>query len=208
MLRKEQGMKITKIQPAVKTAGRYNIFVDEKYSFSLDENQLLDLKLKAGFEISDQLLDELKGESAYGKAYGRALELIVSRPRSEKEMRDYAMRKKWDEELSDRVLGRLRDKGYLDDEKFAQFWLRARTVGKPRSKRKISAELVQKGVKRDIIDQVLTNYDDDQEIEALRKLVAKKKNKYSDQQKFMSYLASQGFRFDAIRRVLSDENED
>lgn len=198
-------MKITKIQPAVKTAGRYNIFVDEQYSFSLDENQLLDLKLKIGFEIGEDQLDELKGESEYGKAYARALELILSRPRSEKEMKDYAWRKKWDEELSDRVLGKLRDKGYLDDEKFAQFWLRARTGGKPRSKRKISAELAQKGVKREIVDKVLNDYDDDSEMLALRKLVDKKRGKYPDEQKFMAYLAGQGFSYDIIKQAL-DKN--
>ncbi len=199
-------MKITKIQPAVKTAGRYNIFVDEKYSFSLDENQLLDLKLKIGFEIGEDQLDELKGESEYGKAYARALELILSRPRSEKEMKDYAWRKKWDEELSDRVLGKLRDKGYLDDEKFAQFWLRARTGGKPRSKRKISAELAQKGVKREIIDSVLLDYDEGHEMSALRKLVDKKRSKYMDEQKFMTYLASQGFSYDMIKQALSNND--
>lgn len=199
-------MKITKIQPAVKTAGRYNIFVDEKYSFSLDENQLLDLKLKIGFEISEDQLDKLKGESEYGKAYARALELILSRPRSEKEMKDYAWRKKWDEELSDRVLGKLRDKGYLDDEKFAQFWLRARTGGKPRSKRKISAELAQKGVKREIVDKVLTGYDDESEMSALQKLVDKKRRKYTDEQKFMAYLAGQGFSYDMIKQAISKNN--
>lgn len=198
-------MRITKIQPAVKTAGRYNIFVDEKYSFSLDENQLLDLKLKTGFEISEDKLDELKGESEYGKAYARALELILSRPRSEKEMKDYAWRKKWDEELSDKVLGRLRDKGYLDDVKFAQFWLRARTGGKPRSKRKISAELAQKGVKREVVDAILTDYDSDQEMEALRRLVDKKKSKYVDEQKFMAYLAGQGFSYDMIKKAIGRE---
>lgn len=199
-------MKITKIQPAAKTAGRYNIFVDEKYSFSLDENQLLDLKLKIGSEISDEQLDELKGESEYSKAYARALELILIRPRSEKEMKDYAWRKKWDEELSDRVLGKLRDKAYLDDEKFAQFWLRARTGGKPRSKRKISAELAQKGVKREVSDKVLNGYDNDNEILALRKLVDKKRSKYTNEQKFMAYLAGQGYRFDQIKEVLSEES--
>ncbi|MDO8336550.1 MAG: RecX family transcriptional regulator [Candidatus Saccharibacteria bacterium] len=195
-------MKITKIQPAVKTAGRYNIFVDEKYSFSLDENQLLDLKLKNGFEISEKQLDELKGESEFGKAYARALELILSRPRSEKEMADYAWRKKWEEELSDRVLGRLREKGYIDDLKFAQFWLRARTGGKPSSKRKISAELSQKGVKKETIDDVLKGYSDDQELEVLQALVSKKQSKYPDRQKFIAYLARQGYSFDSIKKVL------
>ena len=199
-------MKITKIQPAVKTAGRYNIFVDEKYSFSLDENQLLDLKLKTGFEISEEQLDELKGESEYGKAYARALELILSRPRSEKEMNEYAWRKKWDEELSDRVLGRLQDKGYIDDVKFAEFWLRARTSGKPSSKRKISSELAQKGVKRETIDQVLADYSDDDELGVLRTLVAKKRSKYPDEQKFMAYLARQGYSFDHIKRALSEDD--
>ena len=199
-------MKITKIQPAVKTAGRYNVFVDEKYSFSLDENQLLDLKLKTGFEIGEKQLDEFKGESEYGKAYARALELILSRPRSEKEMNEYAWRKKWDEELSDRVLGKLRDKGYLDDVKFAEFWLRARTSGKPRSKRKISSELAQKGVKRETIDQVLAGYSDDDELGVLRTLVAKKRSKYPDEQKFMAYLARQGYSFDHIKLALSDDD--
>lgn len=198
-------MKITKIQPAVKTAGRYNIFVDEKYSFSLDENQLLDLKLKTGFELSDQLLEELKGESEYGKAYARALELILSRPRSEKEMKEYAWRKKWDEELSDRILGRLQNKGYIDDVKFAEFWLRARTNGKPRSKRKISSELAQKGIKREIIDQTLDKYSEDDEIKTLRSLVKKKRSKYPDEQKFIAYLARQGYLFDNIKQVLSEE---
>lgn len=198
-------MKITKIQPAVKTAGRYNIFVDGKYSFSLDENQLLDQKLTVGTDIQDSQLKQLKGESEFGKAYGRALELILSRPRSEKEMKEYAWRKKWDEELSNRVLGKLRDKGYLDDEKFAQFWLRARTGGKPRSKRKISAELAQKGIKRETADKVLNDYDDDHEISALRKLVDKKRSKYASEQKFIAYLAGQGYRFDQIKEVLSED---
>jgi regulatory protein len=199
-------MKITKIQPAVKTAGRYNVFVDEKYSFSLDENQLLDEKLKIGFEIEEVDLLKLKGESEFGKSYARALELILSRPRSEKEMRDYAYRKKWDEELSDRVLKKLRDKGYLDDRKFTEFWLRARINGKPKSKRKISAELAQKGVKREIADEILAQYTDDQEMVTLLQLVEKKRKKYTDEQKFMAYLAGQGFSYDMIKKAIKDDN--
>ncbi len=195
-------MKITKIQPAVKTAGRYNIFVDEKYSFSLDENQLLQQKLNIGLEISDEKLDELKGESEFGKSYARALELILRRPRSFREMHDYARRKKWEEELTDRVLGRLSEKGYLDDKKFANFWLKARINSKPISKRKLSAELQQKGVSREIIDEVLSEYSYSDEQDALLILVNKKRSKYADEQKLMAYLASQGFSYGAIKEAL------
>jgi len=117
-------------------------------------------------------------------------------------MTDYAWRKKWDEELSSRVLGKLREKGYLDDVKFARFWLRARTGGKPRSKRKISAEMSQKGVKKEIIDEVLKGYTDEQELESLQALVDKKQSKYPDRQKFIAYLARRGYSFDNIKKAI------
>ncbi len=195
-------MKITKIQPAVKTAGRYNIFIDEKYSFSLDENQLLEQKLKIGLEINDEKLTELQGESEFGKSYARALELILRRPRSFREMNDYARRKKWEEELTDRVLNRLSEKGYLDDKKFANFWLKARVSSKPISKRKLSAEMMQKGIKREIIDEVLSDYSENDEQDALLVLIKKKQKKYTDEQKLMAYLAGQGFSYGAIKEAL------
>lgn len=197
-------MKITKIQPAVKTAGRYNIFVDEKYSFSLDEAQLLDQKLKVGFEISEKKLDELKGESEFGKSYARALELILRRPRSVREMKDYARRKKWEIELRDRVIEKLSEKGYLDDRKFANFWLKARVSSKPISKRKLNAELLQKGIKREIIDEALVEYTGIDEQDALATLIKKKRNKYADEQKLMAYLASQGFSYGSIKEALQE----
>lgn len=197
-------MKITKIQPAVKTAGRYNIFVDEKYSFSLDEAQLLDQKLKTGFEISEKKLDELKGESEFGKSYARALELILRRPRSVREMKDYARRKKWEIELRDRIIEKLSEKGYLDDRKFANFWLKARVSSKPISKRKLNAELLQKGIKREIIDEALVEYTDIDEQDALAALIKKKRNKYADEQKLMAYLASQGFSYGSIKEALQE----
>lgn len=192
-------MKITKIQPAVKTAGRYNIFVDEAYSFSLEESQLLQLKLKTGVEIDEKQIEHFKTESEFGKSYARALELILRRPRSKREMNDYAKRKKWDTELTNRVLEKLSEKGYVDDQKFAQFWLKARVASKPISKRKLQSELLQKGIANDIIEETLVDYTNEQESDALVALIQKKQKKYPDQQKFMAYLASQGFGYSDIK---------
>lgn len=198
-------MKITKIQPAVKTVGRYNIFVDGKYSFSLTESQLIEEKLKLDQEINESEIDQLKGESEFGKAYARAQELILRRPRSEKEMRDYARRKKWDDELYNKVVQRLRGKGYLNDKKFAEFWLRARIGSKPISKRKLNAELRQKGIERELINEILLGYSSDEEQDALDRLVEKKRSKYPDEQKLIAYLARQGFSFEAIKMALKKD---
>ena len=88
-------MKITKISPAAKTAGRYNVFVDEEYSFSLDEIQLVQLGIKKDTELNAEQLAKLKNESDFGKNYIRALDLVSRRPRSIKEIKDYAQKKGW-----------------------------------------------------------------------------------------------------------------
>lgn len=182
------------------------MFVDGSYSFSLTDDQLLEHKLKVGSDITEERLVQLKDDSAFGKAYARALDLILRRRRSEKELRDYARRKEWSDELRDRVMNRLREKRYLDDKAFAESWVRTRAALKPSSRRKLTAELQQKGVASSIIQEVLTNDDTEHdELTALRQVVAKKQARYEDAQKFMAYLARQGFSYDAIKQVLSEE---
>ena len=44
-------MKITDIKAQVRRAGRYSIFVDGKYAFSLSDTALLEQKLKLGQEL-------------------------------------------------------------------------------------------------------------------------------------------------------------
>ncbi len=198
--------KITAIKPAVKTAGRFNLFVDGKYSFSLDELQLVDLGLKRDQEIDGARLDLLKDESIFGKAYGRALELVYRRPRSIKEMQDYARRKKWPEELGDRVIKKLLDKEYLDDAKFAEIWIRHRVFGKPTSSRVIKLELRQKGVADEHINAAFDLAEDFNEDEALVRMIEKKQSRYQDPQKLIAYLARQGFSYDRIKAALQKED--
>lgn len=200
-------MKITAIKAAVKTPGRFNIFVDGKYSFSLDESQILSTGIRIGKEYTEAELEALKDESAFGKAYARALEYIMRRPRSIKEMRDYAWRKQWEKPITERVMNRLVEKGYLNDTKFAESWVRHRALGKPMSERKLRLELKQKGVAEDIINEVLAQNEEFDELAGLKQLVAKKRARYSDEQKFIAYLARQGFSFDDIKQVLHNETE-
>lgn len=200
-------MRITDIKPAIKTPGRWNIFVDGKYSFSLLESQVLEGGVRIGRDLTREELTALQDDSAFGKAYARALELVFRRLRSEKELYDYARRKGWTDELRDRVIEKLRSKGYIDDKKFAESWVRSRVAIKPSSRRKLELELRQKGVASAIIHEVLQGENSDHdELSALRAIVAKKRTRYGDEQKFMEYLARQGFRFDAIKRVLQEED--
>ena len=101
-------------------------------------------------------------------------------------------------------MNRLIEKKYIDDEKFAKFWVENRNQRKGSSIKKIKSELFSKGVSSDIIEQVLSesNRNDEDEIQ---KIIAKKAKKYTDEQKLITYLARQGFSFDEIKKAISKE---
>ena len=200
-------MKITKISPAIKTEGRYNVFVDNEFSFSLDETQLVTLGLKKGDAIDELQLLELKNESDFGKNYIRAVDLISRRLRSEREIRDYARRKQWTEDNTERVIDRLCERGYLNDERFAESFVRSRANTRNFSATRMKVELQKKGVKPDIITNILAESDDYDEMAALRKMIAKKINKYDDERKLVAYLARQGFKYDDIKSALVDDED-
>lgn len=192
-------MRISKVSPAVKTAGRYNIYVDGKYSFSLDELQLVQNGLHSGLEISEAQLEQLKSESDFGKNYIRAVDLISRRLRSEREIRDYAFRKQWTKSNTERVVERLKARGYLDDRRFAELFFSSRHQSGRYSLKRIRLDLVKKGISSDIIDDLCRANGDSA---ALLKLINKRINKYDDENKLIAYLARNGFRYDDIKAAL------
>ncbi|HSX17401.1 MAG TPA: RecX family transcriptional regulator [Patescibacteria group bacterium] len=200
-------MKITAIKQQVKRKDRYSVFVEGKYSFSLSESGLIESRLASGQELTDSELRNLKQLAGLDKAYGNALRYVAMRPRSEWELRDYFRRKGVDEEAAAQIADRLRPIGLLDDLAFARAWAANRRLLKSISKRRLRMELQQKHVDTAIIDQVLSE-DETDERSALRELVEKKQARYPDRQKFMQYLARQGFGYDDIKSVLDEAAEE
>lgn len=196
-------MKVTAIKAQVKHEGRYSIFVDGKYTFSLSAESLLDAGLVNGQELSEADIEAYKRLSSDDKAYGLSLEYVVLRMRSEGELHDYFRRKKYEPELAEQIMARLKGSGYVDDLEFAHRWVENRRLLKATSSRRLQLELQQKKVSSDIIQTVLAE-DETDERQVLRELVAKKRkqSRYQDDQKLIAYLARQGFNYDDIKSAL------
>ena len=201
-------MEITDLRQGVKKPNRVNVFVDGKFSFSLDIAQVVDLGIKVGLALSAEKLEELKRASEFGKLYQRALEWALVRPRSEKEVRDYLYKKvferKLDKSYIDLIVARLKEKKYLDDMVFAKYYVENRFVKKGISRRRLSLELVKKGVAKEIIAEVLDGRNDEEEI---LKMIAKKRARYDDE-KLINYLCCQGFSFELVRNLVRDYEKD
>lgn len=221
-------MKVTKITQQKKINDRYSVYIDDVYRFSLSEYQLVGSGIRVGKEYSQQEIEQLIDDSQFGKMYERSLNYVMVRPRSHKELTDYLKRKylypkakayrtkagemklkKVDvdkervAQLVDRVITRLEEKGYIDDEAFAKAWVRSRLEIKKASIKKIRYELVQKGVHSSIIEVVLSDLDDE-ETENLKAVIVKKRKlaKYQDNTKLIQYLMRQGFKYDDIKKEI------
>ncbi len=216
--------RVTDIKEAVRDKNRVNIYVNDKFYCSLDIAQIVDFGVKIGRTLSTEELAELKRASDFGKFYARALEYVFLRPHSTKEIRDYLNRKTlskkirvknrktgeyqtknregYDPSLVPLVLKRLDERGYLDDYRFAELWVENRSIKKGVSTKKLRNELMKKGVSTQIIEDVLSN-NTRNEREELRKVIARKINRYDDQQKLIQYLMRQGFNYSDILDELS-----
>lgn len=212
-------MQITNLTAQVKNPDRINVFVDGKFRFGLDVSQIVDLGIKVGLEIDDVSLAELEIESQFGKLYAQALSYSFVRPRSVREVRDYLWKKSQSKllksgkkttglplELTERVVQILLEKGYLDDIKFTTWWVENRFLKKGVSRRRLEQDLFRKGVSSEIIKQVLTESNRDDESE-LKKMLAKKRARYDDQ-KLLAYLVRQGFNYDDVRQAMADYQSD
>lgn len=210
-------MKVTGLSTQVRDKNRINVMIDGKYRFSLDVAQVIDLGIKVGSDYTEQELESLEGESAFGKLYGRSLEYSLVRPRSKKELRDYLYRKTLDRRTStgsvrpgipvsvtERVFDRLIEKGYVDDGKFAIYWVENRRLKKGASSRLLRSELMAKGVSSSDIDVAIESSERD-ESQELAKVIARKRRLYTDDSKLIAYLARQGFSYSDIKAALEGE---
>lgn len=212
-------MRITNLSTQQKDKNRVNVFVDGAYRFSLDIYQVADLGIRKDKDYSEEELVALEQESQFGKVYARALEYCLMRPHSAKEMREYLYKKTRDTRKKDgvikkgvspvitaRVFDRLVEKGYIDDEKFTRYWVENRNQTKGMSRRKLQAELFAKGISSSLsaLQFERTERTDESEIQ---KIIQKKRRQYPDNQKFIQYLARQGFSYDTIKQALTLDDE-
>lgn len=198
-------MRITDIKKQVRTAGRFSIYLDGKYSFSLDDHDLMQAKLAVGRELSKVEVESYKELSQLGKLFARCLNYLMIRRRSEFEIRQYLKRKDATPEDIDVLIDRLYGYRYLDDHAFARAWVDNRRELQKRSNRVLKLELRQKGISRDIIEEVLADSENDEKA-VLRALVVKKRRmtRYHDRDKLLAYLLRQGYSYSSVTEVLAE----
>ncbi|GAA3234642.1 regulatory protein RecX [Actinocorallia longicatena] len=102
------------------------------------------------------------------------LRQLAMAPRTRSQLADALTRKEVPKEVSDKVLERYSEVGLIDDEAFAQSWVRSRHANRGLAPRALSAELRQRGVDDETIKEAVAEIQPEDLESAAHALVAKK----------------------------------
>jgi regulatory protein len=169
--------------------------------------------ISAGKIVDSLLYQQLKEESTRFTCKQQALNYLAIRSRSEQEVRNYLIRKRYPKDIIDEILTGIKDKGYIDDYDYAVRYISSKKKSKVIGQNLLKRDLYRKGINKNLIKKAiketgadLTDPDEIYEL-ALKKLksLKNKKNKIS---KLIFFLRQKGFEEESIRSVidrLSDE---
>ena len=202
-------MIVTKLEEYTKT--KYRVFLDNEFAFVLYKGELSRYRIKEGSELSDEIYEQIMDKVIFKRAKLRAMHLLEAMDRTEAGLRDKLKTGGYPEEAVDHALAYVKSFGYINDFRYAVNFIDNRKESK--SRRQIYALLSGKGIDRDTMDQAFEEcYEPGDEKEAVLKLIRKKKINPDEAspeelQRLYGYLARKGFRYDDIRQVIQDYDE-
>lgn len=137
---------------------------------------------------------------------------LAIRNRSEKEIRDYLIKKKSEPEIVEQIIRLLKEQKFLNDEEFARGWVRQRARFRPKGKSALKFELKLKGITPEIIEKVLAEEQEDvpDQLTQAKNLIAKRIEKMKDAprqeiyNKVGSFLARRGFDWETIKKAIDE----
>ena len=151
-------MELTAAEP--RRRGLVQLFLDGEAAVKLDAQVFLQSGLKPGDQVSDQELFELIQASDARRAQEKALYLLEYRNYSKRELTEKIARTAASREAAQAAADHLEEIGLVDDRAFAETYARELFQRKRYGARRVRQELSRKGIGRDIIDQVLEQYQD------------------------------------------------
>jgi regulatory protein len=148
------------------------------------------------------------------------LRLLTARARTRAELAGQLTKRGYPDDVSALVLDRLADVGLIDDQDFAEQWVRSRRTNAGKGKRALASELRTKGVDDEVIAAALADIDSDAERVRAEQLVADKlrRERLTDEsddpkvaRRLVGMLARRGYgqsmAFDVVKVALASERE-
>jgi regulatory protein len=153
------------------------------------------------FKLETLMTDELRR-----KTFERAVKLLAAKPRSVAELREQLLQRRGTTKtVVETVISRLREYGYLDDERYAFSYASSKVKQRPLGRRRLERDLKFKKIENNVAEEALelvyaeTPEEQliDRAIEKRIRLRGRPKDR-AEAKKLFDHLLRQGFAFDLV----------
>lgn len=217
-------MKVTQLVAQERNTERVSLFLDGKFACGLSLNTVAKYSIYIGQEIGEEEYVNILYDDLGQRLFNRAVDYLSSSVKTAKQIRTYLtnllFKKKgsWYEELEkerreqlvEDTMQKLEKYSYLNDNEFAEAFIQSRIKNKPRGKNILLAELLSKGVSKEIAQEKLDELVDDEY--AMLKRVYEKKYKEEEfgirDRKKIDFLLRKGFSWDLIETLINEKSEE
>lgn len=206
-----------KISAAQGKQNKIHISIDGEYAFTVDAEYWYSCPYY-GKEIIEEGEQAAFSEAVGSRAaFIAGLRLLSYRDHSEKELLLKLRQKGYDVNYASNAVEKLKDYGYINDERVAEYYAKSLSERKGMSKNGIKNELRRKGISSELADNVVESLDFDPILRIIELLNTKYSKYLSDEKgvrKTVASLQRLGYRWSDIRTALrrveveTEENED
>ena len=183
---------------------RRKVYIDWQYAFPLYLSELSKYKIEPGSILEQNVYDDIY-VILTRRVRERILYLIADYDRSEQNIRQKMSMSGYNGNFVDDAIASLKEYGYIDDYRYARYYAESMRDTKGRSSFAISRALYEKGVPRDIIEQVMGELEIDEDAQILRALLSKgyDEDNISDmddkeRRRLVAFLMRKGFSYELI----------
>lgn len=206
-----------KISAAQGKQNKIHISIDGEYAFTVDAEYWYSCPYY-GKEIIEEGEQAAFSEAVGSRAaFIAGLRLLSYRDHSEKVLLLKLRQKGYDVNYASNAVEKLKDYGYINDERVAEYYAKSLSERKGMSKNGIKNELRRKGISSELADNVVESLDFDPILRIIELLNTKYSKYLSDEKgvrKTVASLQRLGYRWSDIRTALrrveveTEENED
>ena len=199
-------MEITKIQALTKQ--KYRIFLDGESAFAVYKGELSRYHLEEGAVLPPEVYEELVNRVLKKRATLRAMHILERTDKTEAQLRRKLEESEYPKEAVESAIAYVTSYGYLDDRRYAEHYIEWKKQGK--GKARLKMELVQKGISRENIEEVLESTDFGETREMIRQIILKKRKtdipmNEKEKQRIYGFLMRKGFSSSDILAVMREE---
>ncbi|SFU73658.1 regulatory protein [Clostridium sp. DSM 8431] len=202
--------KITKIESQKRNKDRVNVYIDNNYAFSAYMELVYKESLKVNSEVDEEKLLRIAKKENLSKCKESALRIIERSYKTEKEMIQRLNEKGFDSENIAIVIDFLKEYNFINDTNYAKMYIKDKLSSQ--GMQKIKYSLLRKGITSDVIEEIMSNMDDNKQMDTALELARKKynsllkteKDKYKLWNKLLRYLVGRGYDYSMAKDVIKE----